>query len=280
LGELVADLRQGKTFQVTRLLSLKTLCAKPEDAQAFAFHLATLAREQLEGERAGREVDASVRAKFKEPVAAAIKLMRRHLERSRPKDDGELRDQLHVLAALQNEEKNIPYGVARIIECMPALVVEKALKCMLWPQQAPHLAYEIARDFCERYDPSYGTGLIPASAPMVEEVADFWSRRHLDQPLKSLAAVKKREQKPRIKKRPVEPSQKNIAATFSEMYPAIASWVKDGWVEIGMDDNRQSFIRALDVGGQIWEGKPRYPSLEDALADLEAGITQWLKENS
>jgi hypothetical protein len=28
--------------------------------------------------------------------------------------------------------------------------------------------------YAERYDSHHGTGLIPASAPMMEEIADFW----------------------------------------------------------------------------------------------------------
>ena len=58
----------------------------------------------------------------------------------------------------------------------------------------------------------------------------------------------------------------------------LASWVKDNWVEIGMDHSRNSFVRALDLGGQVWEGKASYPSLEAALADLEAGITAWVQK--
>ena len=32
-------------------------------------------------------------------------------------------------------------------------------------------AYE---DYAERYDSRYGSGLIPSSAPMVDEIAGFW----------------------------------------------------------------------------------------------------------
>ena len=42
-------------------------------------------------------------------------------------------------------------------------------------------------------------------------------------------------------------------------YPHVARWVQDfGWIEIGQDDFSRSMVRALDIGGLIWEGKPRY----------------------
>jgi hypothetical protein len=53
-------------------------------------------------------------------------------------------------------------------------------------------------------------------------------------------------------------------------YPNVAEWVKShGWVEIGQDEHSQSFIRALDIGGMVWEGKKTYPSLDDAFHVLD-----------
>ena len=61
-------------------------------------------------------------------------------------------------------------------------------------------------------------------------------------------------------------------------YPHLAAWVYGrGWIEIGQDDYSRSFIRVVDIGGMVWEGKTRYPSLgaarraaDTALAELEA----------
>ena len=62
----------------------------------------------------------------------------------------------------------------RIIESREALLVEKAIACVLKPQQSADWGYRLARDYAERYDPRYGSGLIPGSAPYVEEIAAFW----------------------------------------------------------------------------------------------------------
>jgi hypothetical protein len=57
---------------------------------------------------------------------------------------------------------------------MELVVVENALRSILRDHEAPAWLYHAARDYAERYDARYGTGLIPASAPMVQEIADFW----------------------------------------------------------------------------------------------------------
>jgi len=66
---------------------------------------------------------------------------------------------------------------------------------------------------------------------------------------------------------------------FSETYPNITYWTEScGWIEIGQDDYSQSFIRALDEGGMVWEGKSNYKSLDDALNDLEAALEKIIDE--
>ena len=55
-------------------------------------------------------------------------------------------------------------------------MVEKALYCALAQDAtaAGHWAYQAARDYAEKYDPRYGSELIPASAPLVAVIAEFW----------------------------------------------------------------------------------------------------------
>ncbi len=68
------------------------------------------------------------------------------------------------------------------------------------------------------------------------------------------------------------------ASLLDNAYPHLAAWVYErGWIEIGQDHYSRSFIRVLDEGGMVWEGKTSYPSLgaafraaDTALAKLEA----------
>lgn len=66
---------------------------------------------------------------------------------------------------------------------------------------------------------------------------------------------------------------------FSSTYPNIAKWTESyGWIEIGQDDYSTSFIRVLDIGGMLWESKPKYISLDDALNELETALAKIIKE--
>ena len=54
------------------------------------------------------------------------------------------------------------------------VVVEESLKSVLKGYEAAIWAYQAAKDYAERDDVLHGSGLIPSSAPMVEEIAGFW----------------------------------------------------------------------------------------------------------
>ena len=70
-----------------------------------------------------------------------------------------------------------------------------------------------------------------------------------------------------------------MAQHIDTIYPTITRWVMEyGWIEIGHDDMSRSFVRALDEGGLVWEGREHYATLDDALQDLEAGLVAWMQE--
>jgi hypothetical protein len=68
--------------------------------------------------------------------------------------------------------------------------------------------------------------------------------------------------------------------SFEGLYPHIASWVQDGWIEVGLTDYARSVVRALDTGGLVWEGEGPYATLDEAFRALDAGIAAWLEEMS
>ena len=76
------------------------------------------------------------------------------------------------------------------------------------------------------------------------------------------------------------PKAAEARTPFEQTYPTIAQWVESyGWIEMGQDDYSRSMIRALDIGGMVWEGKTQYASLDELLRDLENGLPDWFKEN-
>jgi len=61
---------------------------------------------------------------------------------------------------------------------------------------------------------------------------------------------------------------------LDERFPNIAYWVNNqGVIEIGQDRYSTSMIRLLDEGGQIWEGKTHYKTLDSAFKAAEQAIS-------
>ncbi|MFL5253178.1 MAG: SWIM zinc finger domain-containing protein [Rhodopila sp.] len=74
-------------------------------------------------------------------------------------------------------------------------------------------------------------------------------------------------------------TQKAEPDDFTQKYPNIAAWIKDGWIEIGRNGYSTSRIRVLDEGGLIWEGGTRHKSMDRILQEAEDAIADWLKNN-
>ncbi len=68
--------------------------------------------------------------------------------------------------------------------------------------------------------------------------------------------------------------------TFSQLYPTIARWIDEqGWIEVGSDEYSVSLVRALDLGGLVWESNVNTDSLDTALAALDKALEDWFEEN-
>ncbi|MDQ6644438.1 MAG: hypothetical protein M3Y76_08315 [Chloroflexota bacterium] len=69
-----------------------------------------------------------------------------------------------------------------------------------------------------------------------------------------------------------------MLGSFEQSYPRITQWIKThGWIEIGEDDYSRSFVRALDIGGMVWEGQKQeeYATVDEMLHALESGLAEW-----
>ena len=106
----------------------------------------------------------------------AVREMKPYLDDPTDERKDKLYDLLREVQAEQDEHRNIAWGSVRIIESRDLLVAEKCLRAVLRADERPRWLYQAARDYCDRYDSRYGTGLIPSSAPMVQEIADFWQK--------------------------------------------------------------------------------------------------------
>ncbi len=176
LAMLAQELRGGEHFEITRLTALKSWCEDPIAAGRFALHLA-------EGSK-----DRATK-KYKPLIANALRQLRKHLA-NREEHAAELLWQaLRELEDSQNETRDTRWERVRTIHCREALLAEHALRCVARPQESAYWAYQAARQYAERYNPRYGTGLIPESAAAVEDIVAFWARDHFGKDAKKMLAA-------------------------------------------------------------------------------------------
>src|SRR5204862_7441678 len=86
-------------------------------------------------------------------------------------------------ACRPNTYRNQAWGQVRIIHSTEVLLIEYALSCPLQPTASADWSYHRPRQYAERYNSRYGTRLIPKSAALVEDIADFWCQYHAEMPL-------------------------------------------------------------------------------------------------
>jgi hypothetical protein len=171
---MLSELRDGKRFGITRLLTLRSFCDDPEAATQFAVFLARHAKSELEGAVQPKSIPDERWNAYHSLIAEAISSIDAYLADRTEAGTHKLYELRRALEQLQNTHVGIPYGTARVIENRQALIVETALQIVVAPTRARDLCYQIARTYAERYDSRHGTGLIPASAEAVETILDFW----------------------------------------------------------------------------------------------------------
>jgi uncharacterized protein YpuA (DUF1002 family) len=170
LSEIAEGLRQGKDFPVTRLTTIKSLCGEPEDAAAFALFLTQRIQDKMRREQSPE--------RYRDLVDRAVKELKLYLADPTEERKERLSSLCREMKAEQDEYKKIGWSMVRMLKSKDLVVVEQSLKSVVRGHEAAIWAYQAAKDYAERYEARYGTGLIPSSAPMVEEIAGFWRKYH------------------------------------------------------------------------------------------------------
>ena len=180
LAKMAAELRQGGHFEITRLTILKSFCADVNAAAKFALYIAKLAQRRFKAHGRGR-MTPTKRKEYEQLIGAAIGAMSRYLKSPGEETKSKLWDVYDRAKRAQNRVKHQRWGAVRIIECWELLIVETAMDCVQTPLEryTSILGYQLARQYAEKYNPHFATGLVPESAPMVEEIAAFWGKHYL-----------------------------------------------------------------------------------------------------
>ena len=167
LSEIESALKNGER-DITCLTSIKSLCKEePDLARRFVTYLAHKALERDKKKwSAGRQ----------ELVERVLTLLDQWPQQAGVQDIRRAWDYWDALRNTQSETRRIPWGHVRVIHDNNLLLLEIAVESLINPDQAGYFAYQAARHYAERYDSRHGTGLIPASAPFVRDIADFFLR--------------------------------------------------------------------------------------------------------
>jgi len=184
LARIIPALRSGEHFQITRLTTVKSLCQTPYDAACFVLHIARLTHRRMKSHQRPPHVTEEEWRHYKTLVARAVRCMSLHTAQPSRANPTRLHAIWSALRQEQNEYKYIEWGPVRLIKSNEVLLVEYAVECMRSPHAAAYWAYQVARHYAERYNPRYGTGLIPESDDTVEDIADFWCRHYFKVSLK------------------------------------------------------------------------------------------------
>jgi hypothetical protein len=185
LATIARELREGMSFNITRLTTLKSLCKDATAAARFAVHLAQLTDRRMRENPCPSHLDPEKWEYYKQVVDEAIRQMERYLEKPTQEAADLVQAWLADVRAIQNTSRNQAWGPVRILHSTEVLLIEYALSCLLQPTASAEWGYHLARQYAERYNARYGTGLIPESAPMVEDIADFWCQYHVGKPLRA-----------------------------------------------------------------------------------------------
>lgn len=184
LEEALHALKEGQEtcFSITKLTSIKTLCKSPDTAVQFALYLSKLTSKKVDSSSCPKYTDPKEWEKYKKIIKRSLKLMHEFIKEPEEKNISSLRELLEKVQAVQNKTRSGPYGsVIRTIHSTDVLVIEDSIRCMLYTDDAPYWAYKLARDYTEKYNSSHGTGLIPESILMLEDIILFWKKTDMQE---------------------------------------------------------------------------------------------------
>ena len=174
LEDALEDLRKGNSnyFSITKLTSMKSLCRDEEYRKEYCVYLASLVMDNaeylMENDNAKNIVNLIQQAY--------------HVIENIAKDNNYTnvvvaKATLSRLKNSQDQYKRVKWTTVRIITSRDLLILENILQCLLLPTDiAVSYAYKATRNYVEKYNPHYGTGLIPESIPMLEKIICFWNR--------------------------------------------------------------------------------------------------------
>jgi hypothetical protein len=163
LDEIVEAIRGKENVQITRLTVVKKLCENPDAACKFALFLARKGQKRLR--------EKKVKERYRQLANRAVREMRSYLDDPNEDRKERLWSLLLDIEAEQNEYESMRWGAVRNIKSWDLLIVEKALRTILKPDEAKYWLYQASRDYV-----GSSIWFERRSIPLIEDIARFWRR--------------------------------------------------------------------------------------------------------
>ncbi|MBK1987649.1 hypothetical protein A0J48_008885 [Sphaerospermopsis aphanizomenoides BCCUSP55] len=168
---------------ITRLTSIKSLCQNEVAAEHFALYLSKQVLLQTEDASCPSNLSSSEWETHKTLISDAIAEMERYLATSTHEGKQCLWKLLRQINELQGDDfRKVHWSTVHFVRSGYLLKLDYAIRCFV-EQDFPYYAYKLAREYTESYEPRYGSGLIPESAPKLLEIAEFWCQYYFGQNL-------------------------------------------------------------------------------------------------
>jgi len=183
----------GFALPITRLTSIKSLCKVDAQARSdlssdiaaeqFALYLSKRILQQAKDAMCPDSLTKEEWDVHKSLMTHAIAQMESFLESPTPDKTQSFWGYLKQINQLQGDNYRRVHGTTiHFVRSGYLLKLEYAICCFIKPE-FDYYAYRLAREYTECYAPTYGTGLTPASVPMLLEVAEFWCQYYFEQSL-------------------------------------------------------------------------------------------------
>ncbi|WP_216595685.1 hypothetical protein [Myxosarcina sp. GI1] len=165
---------------ITRLTSIKSLCTDEITAQQFALYLSQRVQQEMNQAESPSELTSEEWSTHKNLVADAIALQESYLAVPTDEEKQSIWRLLKQIDSWQGDDyRNVHWTTVHFVRSGYLLKLDYALRCFVERDFACWV-YKLAREYVERYQPSYGSGLIPDSVPMLLEIAEFWCWYYFD----------------------------------------------------------------------------------------------------
>ena len=175
LAQLAEDLSKTRSRLSTgRIITVKYLCTDLTTATTFALDFSKRALYRTDNSFSPIYFDEDTYQENKKIISKAILMIEKFLkDQTISKIIYQIRELLCQIKDIESKYEGQLRGWGENVIFKEVFIVEYTLKCVLLPFDASYFAYQVAREYSEEYNEDYGRGLIPESAPLVKEIADF-----------------------------------------------------------------------------------------------------------